>query len=164
MVNTWTWGNFYYTQPTNFNASVSMTFSWMQTNVCTLTFMSMSQTIDVPALEAALPSLNRGKGCGRLVRERRQLLSFCLQVKQEEMKLKPEQFSTLYLNWRIQNQMAFIHTCKPASMKCVYSCHRCWYWGALHIHVTLCDNKGEWRFNNKFTVMSTGTDILPLIH
>lgn len=86
MVNTWTWGNFYYTQPTNFNASVSMTFPWMQTNVFTLTLISMSQTIDVPALEAALPLLNQGKGCGRLVKERRQLLSFCLERKKKKLK------------------------------------------------------------------------------
>lgn len=29
------------------------------------------------------------------------------------------------------------HTCKPAAVECVYSCHRCWYWRALHIHVSL---------------------------
>lgn len=60
-----------------------MAFPWMQTNVFTLTFISMSHTIDVPALEAALQLLNQGKGCGRLVRERRQLLSFCLGGKQK---------------------------------------------------------------------------------
>lgn len=46
----------------------------------------MSQTIDVPALEAALPLLNQGKGCGRLVKERRQLLSFCLERKKKKVK------------------------------------------------------------------------------
>lgn len=66
-----------------------MAFPWMQTNVFTLTFISMSHTIDVPALEAALQLLNRGKGCGRLARERMQLLSFCLGGKQKINKLKP---------------------------------------------------------------------------
>ncbi len=138
MVNTWTWGNFYYTQPTNFNASVSMTFPWMQTNVFTLTSICMSQTIDVPALEAALPLLNRGKGCGRLVRERRQLLSFCLEGKEERIfKTWKMCFTLWFYILKIQNQMASLHTCKPASMKRIYSCHRCWYWGTLHVHITL---------------------------
>lgn len=61
-----------------------MAFPWMQTNVFTLTFISVFQTIDVPALEAVLPLLNRGKGCGRWAKERRQLLSFFLKGKEQK--------------------------------------------------------------------------------
>lgn len=50
----------------------------MQTNVFTLTSTSTFVTIDASALEAASPLLNRGTGCGRSVKERRQPLSFYL--------------------------------------------------------------------------------------
>ena len=54
----------------------------------------MSQTIDVSALEAASLLLNQGTGCGRWVRERRQLLSFCLEGK--EKWLKPQELEFLF--------------------------------------------------------------------
>lgn len=52
----------------------------MNANKCIYTALQkhMSQTIDVLALEAASLLLNQGKGCGRSVKERKQLLSSCL--------------------------------------------------------------------------------------
>lgn len=49
-------------------------------NKCIYNDLYACLTIDVMALEAALRLLNPGRGCGRLVRERRQLLSFCLRT------------------------------------------------------------------------------------
>lgn len=51
-------------------------------------------TIDVSAWEAALQSLSQGKGCGRLVRERRQPLSFFLE-RRKNIKTK-KTFSTFW--------------------------------------------------------------------
>lgn len=60
---------------------VYMTFPSMQTNVYTLIYSYAHLRLDVTALIAALLLLNQEKGYGRLVRERRQQLSFCLEVK-----------------------------------------------------------------------------------
>lgn len=82
MVNTWTWGNFYYTQPTNVNVS-----RFNDCKQCIYTDFHECQTIGVPALGAASPLQNQGKGCGRLVRERRQPLSFCLEERTRKCKI-----------------------------------------------------------------------------
>lgn len=120
------------TQPTNFNVSQWHFDGCKQKYLHWL--MNSTHTIDVSASEAALQLLNQGKGCGRSVGGRRQPLSFCLKRKQTNIKSRKQSCFP-------PPHYAPQHTCKPATMKCVYSCHCCWYWGTLHIHISLQQQK-----------------------
>lgn len=69
------WGHLSDHSQLNFNAPLlQLDFHEMQTNLFTPTLLwNTFQIIGVKALEAASPLLNLGKGCGRLVKEHKQL-------------------------------------------------------------------------------------------
>lgn len=71
----WDWG-FRYKQPTNVNASLTVTAAWIKK--CIYTSSHRRHTIDGPAWEAAWLWQNQGKGCGRWAGGRRQQWSFYL--------------------------------------------------------------------------------------
>lgn len=103
-VNTWTWGNFYYVQQTNFD--MSWWFWWMQTNVFTLRSHVSHHIIGVTASAAAWQSPNQGKGCGRLAEEHTQLLSFYLRRKEEDSKhLQSSPPSCLHISTYLQTSV-----------------------------------------------------------
>lgn len=105
----------------------------MQTNVFTRRSHVEHHIIGVTASGAASQSPNQGKGCGTLVGEHTQLLSFCLWSRKGE-KSKPGRI--------LQTAVSILaHTCKPASVKSVDCCHRRRNRGALHIHIALKGKK-----------------------